>query len=71
MIVLKKLFLFYYQGFKEMTIGKKLWIIILVKFFVIFILLRFLFFPDFLKSKFSNDKNRSDYVIHEITKIKN
>ena len=67
---LKKLFLFYYQGFHEMTIGKKLWIIILVKLSVMFLVLKLLFFPDFLGSKFSNDKDRSDYIIHEITKIK-
>ena len=70
MSLLKKLFHFYYQGFREMTIGKKLWIIILVKLSVMFLVLKLLFFPDFLGSKFNNDKDRSDYIIHEITKIK-
>ena len=70
MIFLKKLFLFYYQGFKEMTIGRKLWIIMLIKLVIIFIVLKLLFFPDFLRNKFNNNHDRSDYVIHEITKIK-
>ncbi|MBN2812908.1 MAG: DUF4492 domain-containing protein, partial [Bacteroidales bacterium] len=30
---LKKVFYFYYDGFKSMTVGKKLWIIILIKVF--------------------------------------
>ena len=67
---MKNIFLFYYQGFKEMTIGKNLWIIILVKLVLIFLVMKLLFFPDFLRSKFINNQDRSDYVIHEITKIK-
>lgn len=53
-----------------MTLGKNLWIIILIKLSVMFLVLKLLFFPDFLGSKFNNDKDRSDYIIHEITKIK-
>ncbi|MEI6901333.1 MAG: DUF4492 domain-containing protein [Bacteroidota bacterium] len=70
MSLLKRLFSFYYQGFREMTLGKNLWIIILIKLSVMFLVLKLLFFPDFLGSKFNNDKDRSDYIIHEITKIK-
>ncbi|MCX6243231.1 MAG: DUF4492 domain-containing protein [Bacteroidetes bacterium] len=54
-----------------MTTGRNLWIIILVKLFVIFIVLKLFFFPDFLNSRFANGKDRSNYVLHEITKIKN
>jgi hypothetical protein len=53
-----------------MTTGKNLWIIILLKLAVIFLVLKLFFFPDFLGSKFSSDKDRSDYVIQEITQIK-
>jgi len=31
-----KIFRFYYDGFRGMTVGKKLWIIILIKLFVFF-----------------------------------
>ncbi len=50
-----------------MTLGKTLWIIILVKLFVIFIILRFFFFPDFLKAKFDSDAERGDYVLEELS----
>lgn len=53
-----------------MTIGKKLWLIIFIKLFIMFAVLKLFFFPNFLDSNFSNDKERSDHVIEEITKIK-
>ena len=64
--LLKKIFLFYYEGFRSMTIGKNLWIIILIKLFVMFFVLRLFFFPDFLESNFRNDKERSDYVTDQL-----
>jgi hypothetical protein len=53
-----------------MTIGKKLWIIILLKLFVMFAILKIFFFKDFLKSNFNSDKERSEYVIKNLTDIK-
>jgi hypothetical protein len=50
-----------------MTVGKKLWVIILVKLFVFFVILRVFFFPDFLKSRFEKDEERSEYVLEQLT----
>ena len=44
-----KVFHLYYDGFRSMTIGKTLWTIILIKLFVIFVVLKLFFFPNFLK----------------------
>ncbi len=66
--VFYRVYRFYYDGFQSMTIGKKLWIIILVKLFIIFIILKIFFFPDFLGSRFDTEKSRSDYVTDELTK---
>lgn len=63
-----RIFMFYYDGFKSMTVGKKLWTIILIKLFILFAILKLFFFPDILKSKFSNDKERGDYVIEQLSK---
>ena len=65
-----KIFYLYYDGFRNMTVGKNLWIIIIIKLVIIFLVLKIFFFPDFLEEKFSNDKQRSDYVINDLTKIK-
>jgi len=51
-----------------MTVGRQLWIIILIKLFIMFGILKLFFFPDLLKVKFRNDKERSDYVIEQLTK---
>jgi len=67
----KRIFLFYYEGFKNMTVGKRLWMIIIIKLFIMFAILKIFFFPDFLKSKFDTDKERSDYVIEQLTKSNN
>jgi hypothetical protein len=51
-----------------MTLGKKLWTIILIKLIIIFLVLRLFFFPDFLKTKFKTDHDRSEYVREQLTK---
>jgi len=66
--VFRNIFRFYLDGFKSMTYGKTLWIIILIKLFIIFAVLKIFFFPDFLKKNFSSDDERSDYVIDQLTK---
>jgi hypothetical protein len=68
--IIKKIFLFYYDGFKGMTIGRRLWTIILIKLFIMFIILKLIFFPNLLKKNFSDDRQRSDYVLEQLTKSK-
>jgi hypothetical protein len=63
---IKKVFLFYWEGFTNMTIGKTLWTIILIKLFIMFVILRIFFFKDFLKANFDSDKERSMHVIEQL-----
>jgi len=58
---------FYYEGFRQMTVGKTLWLIILVKLFIFFVVMRLLFFPDILKRDFDSDEERAAHVRHELT----
>lgn len=39
----------YYSGFKNMTVGKTLWLVILIKLFIIFFILKLFFFPNIIK----------------------
>ena len=64
----RKILKFYVEGFRSMTVGKTLWLIIGIKLFVMFAILRLFFFPNFLKSNFDNDSERSEYVIEQLTK---
>ena len=56
----------YYDGFRSMTIGKTLWIIILVKLFIFFVVMKMLFFPNLLKTNFDTDEERAEHVRSEL-----
>jgi len=66
--VFRHIFLFYYQGFTNMTVGKRLWAIILLKLIIIFLILKLFFFPNFLKTNFRTDEQRSNHVFEQLTK---
>jgi hypothetical protein len=61
------IFRFYLDGFRAMTLGKTLWKIILIKLIIIFCVLKVFFFQDFLASRFTNDGERAEYVLGQIT----
>ncbi len=62
-MILKKIWLFYYEGFRDMTPrGKKLWAIILIKLFIMFAILKLFFFPNILKENFKNDQERIEHI---------
>ncbi|MGL4293814.1 MAG: DUF4492 domain-containing protein [Bacteroidales bacterium] len=65
-----RVFHFYRDGFREMTLGRTLWVIILVKLFIVFAILRVFFFPDFLNSKAKNKMEKSEYVGNELVNRK-
>ena len=61
-------FSMYVDGFKNLTWGKSLWIIILLKLFIMFVILRVFFFPNILNSRFQTNDEKSEYVSKELTK---
>lgn len=61
---LKKIYAFYAEGFRDMKLGKVLWLIILVKLFVMFFILKLFFFPDFLGGLAEEEKEA--YVSTEL-----
>lgn len=56
---------FYLEGFRSMTLGRTLWIIILLKLFVMFFILKLFFFPDFLGDH-PTDADKGTYVGNEL-----
>jgi len=68
MMIFKKIFDFYYTGFRSMTVGKNLWAIILIKLAIMFLILKLFFFPNYLKTNFATDEERSYHVIEQLTK---
>ena len=66
-MVFNKIFHFYLDGFKNMSASsRKLWVIILIKLFIMFAVLKIFFFPDFLDSKYNTDNEKSDHVIEQL-----
>ena len=63
--LLLNIFRFYYDGFKSMTLGKTLWVVILIKLAIIFFVLKLFFFPNYIDSK-SKNKDKADFVSEEI-----
>ena len=54
----------YIDGFKHMRLGKTLWAIILIKLFIIFVMLKIFFFPNFLKQHAEGDE--AGFVANEL-----
>ena len=66
----KGLFRFYYDGFRNLSSwGRKVWIIILIKLFIIFIVLKLFFFPDIMRKGFRTDTERSNYMRDQLINI--
>lgn len=66
--MLVKVFTFFRDGFTQMTVGRTLWKIIFIKFFVMFAVLEVFFFPNYLETNFETDKQRGDYVLEQLTR---
>lgn len=60
-----RVFDLYYDGFRSMTLGKVLWTIILIKLFIIFVVLKLFFFPNFLKEN-AEKGEESEFVATEL-----
>jgi hypothetical protein len=59
-----RVFDLYYDGFRNMRLGRTLWAVILIKLFIIFAVLKVFFFPNFLKENAKGDE--AGYVATQI-----
>ena len=64
---LRRVYRFYRDGFASMRLGKKLWLLVAIKLFVLFVVIKLIFFPDVLQEHFSTDRQRSDFVLQQLT----
>lgn len=63
--IITRIYHFYLEGFREMQLGKTLWLIILVKLFIMFFILKLFFFPNFL-GQFDSDEAKQEHVSGEL-----
>lgn len=67
----KKTYEMYRDGFRSMTIGKTLWIVIAVKLAILFLIIKLFFFPDKLQENYSTDTERAEAVRTAMTEMQN
>ncbi len=64
---MNKIVRFYVEGFRQMTTGRALWALIIVKLLIIFGIMKLFFFPDILSRDYSNDSERAAAVRSTLT----
>ena len=62
---LYKIWRFYYEGFRSMTVGRVLWAIIIIKLFIMFAILRVFFFQPTLTG---SDEEKAEKVRKQLLK---
>ncbi len=61
---------FYADGFRQMTVGRYLWVMIILKVAILFLVFKLFFFPDRLQQDYDTDQERARAVRRELTKGK-
>ena len=61
-MTIKDIYGMYRDGFRQMTIGRSLWLIIGIKLFIMFFILKLFFFPNILQRNYNSDAERSQAV---------
>ncbi len=64
---LYKAYRMYVDGFRQMTVGRKLWLLIIIKLAILFLVFRLFFFPDILQENYSTDAERAEAVRTALT----
>lgn len=58
----------YIDGFRNMKVGRELWLLIAVKLLILFGVMKVFFFPNVLQTQFKTDEARSEHVLKNLTK---
>lgn len=66
--MIKRIINFYYEGFSNMRTGKTLWLVVIVKLVVIFLVLKLFFMPDILQES-AGEGNEPDYIMQRLGDI--
>lgn len=64
----KKIVNFYVDGFKNLTLGKTLWKIIILKLIIIFTFLNYYIYDKSIKSEYQTEIQKINFVYKNITK---
>ena len=62
---LRNIWYLYYDGFRNMTLGRTLWTIILIKLFIIFVVLKLFFFSNYIKEH-AREGHEAEFVSSQL-----
>lgn len=65
-IFFREAVMMYVDGFRQMTVGRKLWAIILIKLAIMFLVFKIFFFPDKLAQDYDTDAERAQAVREQL-----
>lgn len=65
---LKNIYLLYKEGFQNLTIGRTLWKLILIKLVVILLFLNIVVYDKSIKSEYKNDSEKIEFVLKNLIK---
>ena len=65
---LKNISSLYIDGFRNMKLGKSLWLVIAIKLLIMFGILKVFIFDESLNAKFESDEAKANFVISNLTK---
>lgn len=60
--IIYRIYGFYRDGFRNMTVGRYLWALIIIKLFVLFFIFKMFFFPNLLERDYDTDEERAQAV---------
>lgn len=63
-----KIFRFYFDGFRAMTLGRRLWAIIALKLVIILGVLKLFIYDKNLNTNFQTKAQKSEFVLENLTK---
>lgn len=67
MSLLNRIVALYVDGFRNMTIGRSLWMLIIIKLIIFFAVIKLLFFPDVLATNYDDDASRAEAVRNSLS----
>ncbi len=57
----------YVDGFRNMTVGRTLWVLIILKVALLLLVFKLIFFPDLLQRGYDSDQDRAQAVRSSLT----
>lgn len=65
---IKQIYFFYKEGFENLTIGRTLWKLVIIKLIVILIFLNIFIYDKSIKTEYKNDSERIEFILNNLIK---